>query len=226
MFTQFHDRTQAGQLLAERLIPQYGKHDDTLVLALPRGGVPVAFEVAQRLHAPLDVFVVRKLGVPGHEELAMGAIATGGIRVFNPQVLDQFNLSQRVIDDVVAREQEELERRDRAYRGTRPAPAVEGRTIILIDDGIATGSTMRAAVSALRRLNPARIVIAVPTVASSTCAELKPEADDVIAVITPELFYGVGQWYQDFSQTTDEEVRELLAEANRTRQASATGATD
>ena len=215
MFAQFRDRTEAGRLLADRLVVPYANRSDVLVLALPRGGVPVAFEVARRLPAPLDVFVVRKLGVPGHEELAMGAIATGGVRVLNAEVLRQLRIPSRVVDEVAARETEELERRERSYRGDRPPPAVTGRTAILIDDGMATGSTMRAAVSALRPQRPARIVIAVPTAAASTCVELKAEVDEVVAVMTPELFYGVGQWYLDFSQTSDEEVRDLLETATR-----------
>src|SRR5207302_345843 len=197
---------------------------DVLVLALPRGGVPVAYEVAHRLGAPLDVFVVRKLGVPGYEELAMGAVATGGVRVLNDQIVERLGLPEYVIDAVAAREHQELARRERLYRGGRPPPDVRGRTVILVDDGLATGATMRAAIMALRQLQPARIVVAVPTASPDTCKELKAEADDVVCAITPEPFLAVGHWYEDFSQTTDEEVRDLLArpqhpEAAQTAQA-------
>lgn len=209
MPTAFRDRSEAGQLLAERLIAYAGR-PDILVLALPRGGVPVAYEVARALGAPLDVFVVRKLGIPGHEELAMGAIASGGVRVLNDDVVQALHIPERVIEAVAARELRELERRERAYRGDRPAPDVRDRTVILVDDGLATGSTMRAAVAALRRLGPARIVVAVPTAAPSTCEEFRREADECICQITPEPFHAVGLWYQDFSQTTDDEVRDLL----------------
>ncbi|MHB8522389.1 MAG: phosphoribosyltransferase [Limisphaerales bacterium] len=214
MGNPFRNRTEAGRLLAGRLAG-YANREDVLALALPRGGVPVAVEVARRLRAPLDVFVVRKLGVPGREELAMGAIATGGVRVLNSEVLDQLNIPQRVIDLVAAREERELQRRERAYRGDRPAPKVDGAVVLLIDDGMATGATMRAAALALRQQHPARIVIAVPTAAASTCEEVKAEADEVVALMMPEPFYGVGRWYEDFSQTTDEEVRGLLEAAER-----------
>lgn len=208
----FANRVEAGQLLAERL-SRYAGRPDVLVLALPRGGVPVASEVAQRLGAPLDVFVVRKLGVPGHEELAMGAIATGGVRVINQEVVEQLRIRPEVIDRVAAQERAELERRELAYRGHRPPPQIVGRTVIVIDDGIATGSTMRAALAALRRQHPARLIVATPTVAAATLTEIESKADEVVAVIAPEDFYGVGQWYEDFSQTTDEEVRDLLNRA-------------
>jgi predicted phosphoribosyltransferase len=181
-----------------------------IVLALPRGGVPVAFEVARALHAPLDVFLVRKLGLPGHEEFAMGAIASGGVRVLNEDVVRALRIPENVIEAVSAAEQRELERRERLYRGDRPPPAVRGRTVILVDDGLATGSTMRAALTALRRQGAARIVVAVPIGAPETCAEFEREADDVICARTPEPFYAVGLWYGDFSQTTDEEVHDLL----------------
>ncbi len=181
-----------------------------LVLALPRGGVPVGYEVAKDLAAPLDVFLVRKLGVPGHEELAMGAIATGGVRVLNDDVVDYLEISDEVIDAFTAIELEELERRERVYRGDRPEPDVRGKTVILIDDGLATGSTMRAAVTALRQLNPARIVVAVPVSAPETCDEYRMGVDEIICAAIPKRFYGVGRWYKDFSQTTDEEVHELL----------------
>ena len=212
MPTPFRDRTEAGQLLAEKLTAYAGRHD-VQVLALPRGGVPVAYEVAKALRAPLNVFVVRKLGVPGHEELAMGAIASGGVCVMNDDVVRALRIPERVIESVTARERQELERRERAYRGRRPAPDVEGRTVILVDDGLATGSTMRAAVAALRRLGPGRIVVAVPTAARSTCEEFRHLADECVCDITPEPFYAVGLWYADFSQTTDEEVRALLEQA-------------
>jgi predicted phosphoribosyltransferase len=198
--------------LAERLAA-YADRPDVLVLALPRGGVPVAFEVARALGAPLDVFVVRKLGVPGHEELAMGAIASGGVCVLNEEVVEGLGIPEAVIRSVAAREKKELVRRERLYRGPRPAVAEEGRTVILIDDGLATGSTMRAAVAALRRLGPDRIVVAVPAGAPTTCAELGREADECLCDITPDPFYAVGMWYRDFSQTTDDEVRDLLAQA-------------
>jgi putative phosphoribosyl transferase len=208
----FRDRTEAGQVLANRLLA-YASRPDVLVLALPRGGVPVAAEVAQLLHAPLDVFLVRKLGVPGHEELAMGALASGGARVLNEEVVCGLHISDEVIETVAAREEEELARRERAYRGDRPAPDVRDRTIILVDDGLATGSTMRAAIAALRQQRPARIVVAVPVGAHDTCAELQMEADEAVCARMPEPFHAVGLWYDDFTQTTDEEVHELLARA-------------
>src|ERR1700730_6148003 len=206
----FPDRREAGRLLAQKLAP-YVNRPDVLVLALPRGGVPVAYEVARALGAPLDVFVVRKLGVPGYEELAMGAIATGDVRVLNDQLVERLGIPEDMIDAVAARERQELARRERLYRGDRPPPDVRGRTVILVDDGLATGATMHAAVQALRKQNPARIVVAVPTASPETCEETKAEADDVICAVTPEPFHAVGRWYQDFSQTTDEEVGALLA---------------
>ncbi len=210
MLTAFRDRTEAGRVLSERL-KAYAGRSDVVVLALPRGGVPVAFEVARALKAPLDVFVVRKLGVPGHEELAMGAVASGGVTVLNDDVVDGMHIPARVINAVAAEELSELTRRERAYRDDRGAPDVRGRTVILVDDGLATGSTMRAAVAALRRLRPAHIVVAVPVAAPSTCDEFRDEADDCVCVMTPEPLYAVGVWYEDFSQTTDEEVCDLLA---------------
>jgi len=207
---RFRNRTDAGRQLAEKLVA-YADRGDVLVLALPRGGVPVAFEVAQALGAPLDVFVVRKLGVPGYEELAMGAVATGGVRVLNDEIVRGLGISDHQIDAVVARELHELARRERLYRGDRPPPDVAGRTVILVDDGLATGATMRAAVAALRQRQPARIVIAVPTASPDTSEALKAEADDVVCAVTPEPFLAVGDWYEDFTQTTDDEVRELLA---------------
>jgi putative phosphoribosyl transferase len=212
----FRDRREAGRFLSGKLMA-YTDRPDVLVLALPRGGVPVAFEVARALHAPLDVFLVRKLGVPGHDELAMGAIASGGVRVLNEDVVRGLRISSDVVDRVFAREKQELERRERSYRGARPAPDVRGRTAILIDDGLATGSTMRAAIVALRQQGPARIVVAVPVGAPETCAEFQDEADEAICALTPEPFYAVGVWYQDFSQTTDQEVHELLEQAANER---------
>jgi len=208
----FADRREAGRFLASKLT-EYADRPDVLVLALPRGGVPVAYEVAQALHAPLDVFLVRKLGVPGREELAMGAIATGGVLVLNEEVVRHLGIPRDVLQAVIAAQQEELERRERIYRGDRQPPDVNGRTVILVDDGLATGSTMRAAVAALRRQGPARIVVAVPIGAPETCAEFEREADDVVCAVTPQPFHAVGLWYGDFSQTTDEEVRELLEKA-------------
>jgi putative phosphoribosyl transferase len=209
---RFHDRTEAGRLLANKL-QTYADRPDVLVLALPRGGVPVAYEVARALHAPLDVFLVRKLGLPGHEELAMGALASGRVRVLNEDVVRSLDIPEEVIDAVAAEEGKELERREQSYRGDRPAPDVRGRTVILIDDGLATGSSMRAAVAALRRRGPARIVVAVPVGAPETCAEFQDEADEAVCLETPQPFYAVGMWYEDFSQTTDEEVRDILGRA-------------
>jgi predicted phosphoribosyltransferase len=212
----FRDRKQAGQYLAGKLL-KYAGRPDVLVLGLPRGGLPVAFEVASALNAPLDVFVVRKLGVPGHEELAMGALASGGLRVLNDDVVRGLQIPYRVIDSVIAKERRELERRERLYRGERPALNVRDRTVILIDDGLATGSTMRAAIAALRLQRPARIIVAVPVGAPETCAEFQDEADEAICSVMPEPFCAVGVYYRDFSQTTDEEVRDLLRRAASTR---------
>ena len=209
----FRNRQDAGQRLAARLM-NYAGRSDVLVLALPRGGVPVAFEVAQQLKAPLDVFLVRKLGVPGHEELAMGAIASGGTRVINEDVVRYLQIPGEVIDAVAVDEQRELERRERTYRDGRPAPQVKDRVVILIDDGLATGSTMRAAAAALRKQNPSRIVVAVPVAPAETCEEFRKEVDEVVCAATPEPFQGVGLWYDNFSQTSDEEVRQLLNRAN------------
>lgn len=214
MMMQFQNRVEAGQMLAKRLT-KYANRPDVLVLALPRGGVPVGYEVAQALNAPLDVFVVRKLGVPGHEELAMGAIASGGVRVLNGSVIKGLNIPDDVIDAVAEREFCELERRERAYRDDRPAPEVQGRTVILVDDGIATGSTMKAAVEALRQLEARRIVVATPTAALSTVREMRQDVDEFLAVMTPADFAGVGQGYEDFSQTSDEEVRDLLEKGSQ-----------
>jgi erythromycin esterase-like protein/predicted phosphoribosyltransferase len=208
----FQNRREAGRQLAEKLTA-YADRRDVAVLALPRGGVPVAYEVARALRAPLDVFVVRKLGLPGHEELAMGAVATGGVRVLNQELVAGLGLPPHLIDTVTAREREELKRRERVYRGGRPPPDVRGRTVILIDDGLATGATMQAAIKALRELAPARVIVAVPTAPEDTCQSLRAEADEVICDITPEPFLGVGVWYADFSQTSDDEVRTLLAQS-------------
>lgn len=208
----YRDRIEAGKHLATKLSSYRDSHD-VIVLALPRGGVPVAYEVAKTLRAPLDVFLVRKLGVPGHGELAMGAIATGGIRVLNDDVLDHLRIPANIIDSVTVIEQRELERREHVYRGERPEPDVRGKTVILVDDGLATGSTMRAAAAALRQQDPARIVVAVPVSAPQSCNEYRMGVDEIVCAVTPEPFYGVGQWYRDFSQTTDEEVRELLEQS-------------
>jgi predicted phosphoribosyltransferase len=216
MTSLYRDRSEAGQVLAT-MLKHYADRQDVLVLALPRGGVPVAYEVAKALHAPLDVFLVRKLGVPGHEELAMGAIATGGVRVINQEVVRMLHIPDEVIDAVTAREQQELRRREHLYRDDLPPPHVQGRTVILIDDGLATGSTMRAAVAALRQQHPARIVVAVPVAAPSTCSELQAEVDEIICAYTPEPFYGVGFWYEDFSQISDKEVHDLLIQAEQER---------
>jgi putative phosphoribosyl transferase len=213
-FTVFRDRTDAGRQLADELL-HYGGRDGVIILALPRGGVPVAAEVANRLALPLDVFVVRKLGVPGHEELAMGAIASGDVRVLNHDVINAISVPDEIIETVTAVEYEELRRRERSYRGERPAPDVHGRTVILVDDGLATGASMRAAVAALRQKGAARIVVAVPVGAPSTCHELEQGADEVICLTTPYAFVGVGQYYEDFSQTSDEEVRDLLERASK-----------
>lgn len=208
----FQDRREAGQVLAA-MLSGYRDRPDVVVLGLPRGGVPVAYEIATSLRAPLDVMVVRKLGVPGHEELAMGAIASGGVQVVNEEVVRYLSLPPAVLASVAGMEQQELARRERVYRGERPPLAVERRTVILVDDGLATGSTMRAAVTALRRRHPARIVIAVPTAAPETCEELKRDVDEIVCAMTPTPFFGVGQWYEKFDQTSDEEVRELLERA-------------
>ena len=205
----FKDRHEAGKRLAERLL-DYADRDDVLVLALPRGGVPVAYEVAERLNAPLDVFLVRKLGVPRQEELAMGAIASNGVRVLNQSVIRQLRIPNAVIDRVAENEQRELERREREYRDALPPPDVEGKIVIIIDDGLATGATMRAAALALKMQKPQKVVVAAPVAAPETCEEFAREVSEIVCAATPEPFYGVGMWYEDFSQTTDEEVRQLL----------------
>jgi putative phosphoribosyl transferase len=206
----FRDRTDAGRQLAGRL-GAYAGRADVCVLGLPRGGVPVAAEVAAALGAPLDVFVVRKLGVPGHEELAMGAIASGGVRVLNEEAVGALHIPPAEIEVATALAGAELRRLEGLYRGARPPLDVRGRSVILVDDGLATGSTMRAAAAALRRLGPARTVVAVPVAAPETCAALRREVDEVVCVLLPESFYAVGAWYEDFSQTTDEEVRRSLS---------------
>jgi predicted phosphoribosyltransferase len=203
----------AGKLAA------YANRPDVVVLALPRGGVPVAYEVAKALHAPLDVFLVRKLGVPGHEEYAMGAVASGGVRVINRDVVEALGISDDVIEAVIAQEERELERRERAYRGDRPFPDLRGKTVILVDDGLATGSTMLAAATALRQQHPARLVVAVPVGSPETCNAFRDHVDEIVCAITPDPLYAVGLWYEDFSQTTDDEVRTLLADAQRTEPA-------
>ncbi|HEX8854837.1 MAG TPA: phosphoribosyltransferase family protein [Thermoleophilaceae bacterium] len=211
---RFHDRRHAGHLLAARL-RHYAGRNDVIVLGLPRGGVPVAYEVARELDAPLDVFLVRKLGVPGQEELALGAIASGGIVVINRGLVETVGLTREDIAGIVARERRELERREREYRGDRPPPDLSGRVVILVDDGLATGSTMFAAVHAVRQENPARVVVAVPVSDRDVCDRLGREADEAVCVFTPRPMAAVGFWYEDFSQTSDEEVRELLERARR-----------
>ena len=212
-YEAFIDRRHAGRVLASRLT-KYAGRDDVIVLALPRGGVPVAYEVASALGAPMDVFLVRKLGTPGHRELAMGAIASGGVRVVNDDVVQWYGISESAIDRIAREEQEELERRERAYRDDRPAPDLTGKIVIVIDDGLATGSTMRADAQAVRARRPARAVIAVPVGAPQTCAELSVVADEVICATMPEPFSAVGQWYLNFEQTSDDEVRDLLRKSS------------
>jgi len=210
MFQQFKNKPEAGKELADALIDYEGRQD-CLILALPRGGVPVAYEVAKRLALPLDVLLVRKLGVPGHEELAMGAIASGDVRVLNHDILQQLYISPVAVEQVTTKEKKELDRRNQLYRGTLPMPDIKRKTIIVVDDGLATGATMKAAVAALREASAARIIVAVPVGAVSTCHELAELADKVICLYRPEPFGGVGQWYADFSQTSDREVQQLLA---------------
>jgi len=214
----YRDRRHAGVELARHLADVKGQ--DVVVLALPRGGVPVAFEVARALDAPLDVFVVRKLGLPGHPEFAMGALASGGVRVLNDEVVRLYRIPEQAVEAIAQDEQTELERRERAYRSQRPALDVRGRTVVLIDDGLATGSTMKAAVEAVRALSPARIIVAVPVGSPDTCREFAGIADEIVCARRPEHFAAVGQWYDDFRQTTDEEVRELLQTAASERPAS------
>src|SRR4051812_19867388 len=212
MDRRFTTRREAGEKLAS-LLTSYANQKDVLVLALPRGGVPVAYEVARALGAPLDVFIVRKLGVPGHEELAMGAIASGGVRVLNDDVLRHIPVPKPAIEAVAKREQAGLVRREAGYRGSKPPLDVRGKTVVVVDDGLATGSTMRAAVRALRAMDAGSIIVAVPVAARDTCEEFRAEVDDIVCLRTPEPFQAVGLWYEDFAQTTDEEVHELLAGA-------------
>ena len=211
---EFRNRRDAGRELAQRLAG-WGGRDDVIILALPRGGVPVADEIARELDAPPDVLLVRKLGVPGHEELAMGAIASGGVRMVNDEVIGSLRLPLSVIDEVAEREQRELERRERAFRDDLPPPAVSGRVVILVDDGLATGATMRVAIEALRLQSPGRIVVAVPVGSPDTVRSVALLVDEVVCLLTPESFFAVGQWYGDFSQVTDADVRSILAESRR-----------
>lgn len=206
---RFANRTEAGQKLANAL-SSYAGRTDVLVLALPRGGVPVAYEVAKALGLPMDVWLVRKLGVPGQEELALGALAGNNIRVLNHEILDLLGISGAAVDAVAAKEQVELERRNAHYRGGRPPPETDGKTVIIVDDGLATGATMRVAITSIRRGGAARIVVAVPVGAASTCSRVESESDELVCLQRPEPFYGVGQWYSDFSQTSDEDVLEIL----------------
>ena len=206
------NRTEAGRALAKAL-SKYAGASDVLVLALPRGGVPVACEIARALHAPVDLLIVRKLGVPGHEELALGAIASGGLRILNCDVIASHRLRERTIEDVAAREQREIERRERAYRGDRPRPTIAGRRVLLVDDGVATGATMRAGIATLRLREPSSIVVAVPVAPPETVDVLRAEADEVVCLETPEPFWAIGQWYEDFGQVSDDEVRGHLLQA-------------
>jgi putative phosphoribosyl transferase len=212
MMRRFKDRRDAGERLAAEL-GRFANRSDVLVLGLPRGGVPVAYEVARVIDAPLDVFIVRKLGLPWHEELAMGAIASGGVRVLDDELIRIARVSDADVARVTATEQAELERRERQYRGSRPFPDLTGRTVILVDDGLATGSTMRAAVAALRKEGPAKVIVGVPVAAPETCDAFREIADEIVCAETPEPFVAVGVWYEDFSQTTDSEVHELIARA-------------
>lgn len=209
---KYHDRKEAGQILARQLTA-YAKHNDVLVLALPRGGVPVAFEISQALHVPLDVFIVRKLGVPGHKELAMGATAVGGVHVFNDDIIKELHISKDEIAAVIAKEEQELKRRETAYRGHRPFPVIKNKTIILVDDGIATGATMRAAIQSLHQLQPASIIVAVPVADKSLCASMRSLVDKFICPLQPSQLHAVGVWYDDFNQTEDDEVHSLLSKA-------------
>jgi predicted phosphoribosyltransferase len=211
---QFKDRFEAGEKLAKKLL-KYSRRNDVVILALPRGGVPAAYKVAFALKAPMDIFLVRKLGVPGHEELAMGAIASGGVRVLNDDIISMLQIPAENINEVTQRESGELNRREKQYRGSKEFPDIKYKIVILIDDGLATGASMRAAVSALRLFNPGKIVIAVPVASSETIKELEKEVDEIVTAFTPEIFGGVGEWYDDFSQTTDDEVVRLLREAEQ-----------
>jgi putative phosphoribosyl transferase len=208
----FNDRTEAGRVLASKLT-KYKNDPNTVVLALPRGGVPVAYEIGKALGLPIDAFVVRKLGVPGHEEFAMGAIASGDVRYINQNVIGQLHIPREVVNAVSRKEQEELRRREQLYRGHRRPVEVSGKTVILVDDGLATGASMRAAITALKQHKPGRIVVAVPAAAPDICREVGEQVDEIICAVTPDPFYAVGLWYRQFSQTTDEEVRDLLSRA-------------
>ncbi len=208
----FRDRAEAGRLLAVQLA-RYAHRDDVVVLALPRGGVPVAFEVAKKLAAPLDIFLVRKLGLPGHEEFAIGAIASGGIRVVNPEAVRHLGISEETLDEVAEQEGKELARRERLYRGDRPPISMEGKIAILIDDGLATGSSMRAAVAAAKQHQPKRLIVAVPVAPPETCQQLSGEVDEAVCLLQPDPFYAVGLWYEHFGQTSDQEVCDLLERA-------------
>lgn len=212
MISTFKNRSEAGKLLA-KILYKYSNNPDVLVLALPRGGVPVAFQVAKELHVKLDIFIVGKLGVPGHEELAMGALAWGDVTVLNQEIISTLSISENSILNVKEKESQELKRRNLEYRDQKPFPVIENKTIILIDDGIATGATMRAAIAALKQLNPVKIIVAIPVAPIDACEEIRSTVNDLLCLETPEPFYAVGTWYDDFSQTTDQEVRELLAEA-------------
>ncbi|MDJ0727480.1 MAG: phosphoribosyltransferase [Prochloraceae cyanobacterium] len=215
MKTIFSNRTEAGVLLAKKLQPIYLDRADLIVLGLPRGGVPIAYQVAKVLHAPLDICLVRKLGVPGHQELAMGAIASGGIMILNEDLVRSLKISSKAIEGVINKEQKELKRREIQYRGDRAAPNLRDRSVILIDDGIATGSTIQAALSSIKKQRPELIVVAVPVAAPDICKELKKEVDEVICLITPEWLYSISLWYEDFSPTSDEEVRYFLAKSRQ-----------
>jgi predicted phosphoribosyltransferase len=218
MRVPFHDRRDAGRQLSEQLL-DYADNPNVIVLGLPRGGVPVAYEISARIGAPLDVLVVRKLGVPGHEELAVGAIASGGIRYVDRRVAQALRIPDEVIDTVEESERIELERRERTFRAGRPPLDVSGRTTIVVDDGLATGASMAVAVEALRMRNPANIVVAVPIASTEACDSLRERADEVVCLVTPSRMYAIGQWYEDFTQTTDEEVRALLDQSSREQQA-------
>lgn len=209
---KFANRTEAGAKLAE-LLDQYADQTGVIILALPRGGVPVAFEIAKKLHLPLDVFIVRKLGVPGHAELAMGALATGGIHIFNEDIVNSLQISDEAIENVIQKEQKELKRREMAYRDEKPFPSLKNKTVILVDDGMATGATMRVAIKSLRLLHPKKIVVAVPVADYELSKQIESLVDEFICPLRPKQFYAVGAWYDDFSQTEDDEVFDLLREA-------------